>query len=69
MAKFIVNSTNTTAVRIEQINSLVIGEDALEGWYLYLGGENIPKSILFEKGATLEEIQTKAAAVIATLEE
>jgi len=70
MAKFIINSTNTAAVRKDDVVALIISQEKTQ--YL-LDIRTIRETALFpnvgfEQAATLQDIQAKAAAVLAALE-
>lgn len=70
MAKFIVNSTNTAAVRKDDVVALLISRD--KDQYL-LDIRTIRETALFpnvgfEQAATLPDVQAKAAAILVALE-
>lgn len=72
MAKFIVNSTNTVAVRKEEVTALIITQDAPAKFVLNVRTvreTSLVPGLGFEEGATLQAVQAKAAVIIAALEE
>ena len=72
MAKFIINSTSTAAVRKDEVTALTIAQTGPDKFTLDV--RTIRETLLlpgigFEDGATLAEVQGKAAAILAALEE
>jgi hypothetical protein len=69
MAKFVVNSTNTEAIRKEQVgvlsikNNVITGTTSFELWIKSTEG----KTVRFEVDPTLEGAQAKASTVLAAL--
>jgi len=75
MAKFVLNSTNTKAVRASTVSAVEVaertsevGEEITYSYIVTLFTEGIQRSIVFEGGSTLQQAQQKAATVLAALE-
>jgi hypothetical protein len=70
MAKFIVNSTNTVAVRKDEVVALIISQG--KNQYLLdirtIRETALSPNVGFEQAATLPDVQAKAAAILVALE-
>ncbi len=79
MAKFVMNSTGTRAVRKEEVKLLAIdqmiigstpqGEPVYGGYELKVVMLEMAPQITFETGETLEAVQSLASPILTALEE